>query len=94
MASCNWYFCCREFLEGIQSYKNQCDAVIDEVEQCLEFLTVLKTDYVRVATKTNALHEACENLLEEQVLCLSATLLNHPLRCLLEIVMKIVSYKI
>jgi len=41
--------------------------VIDEVEQCLEFLTVLKTDYVRVATKTNALHEACENLLEDQV---------------------------
>jgi hypothetical protein len=40
--------------------------MIEEVEQCLEFLTVLKTDYVRVATKTNALHEACENLLEEQ----------------------------
>lgn len=41
--------------------------MIEEVEQCLEFLTVLKTDYVRVATKTNALHEACENLLEDQV---------------------------
>jgi len=40
---------------------------VEEVEQCLEFLTVLKTDYVRVATKTNALHEACENLLEDQV---------------------------
>jgi len=57
----------REFLENVQRYKNQCDEVIEEVEQCLEFLTVLKTDYVRVATKTNALHEACENLLEEQV---------------------------
>lgn len=46
--------------------------MVEEVEQCLEFLTVLKTDYVRVATKTNALHEACENLLEDQVGLLSS----------------------
>lgn len=62
----------REFLENVQRYKNQCDEVIEEVEQCLEFLTVLKTDYVRVATKTNALHEACENLLEEQTQLVNA----------------------
>jgi len=57
----------REFLDSVQRYKRECDAVIEEIEQCLEFLTVLKTDYVRVATKTTSLHEACENLLEDQV---------------------------
>lgn len=68
----------REFLESVQRYKNQCDEVIEEVEQCLEFLTVLKTDYVRVATKTNALHEACENLLEEQVTSLTFIIISVP----------------
>jgi conserved oligomeric Golgi complex subunit 3 len=53
-------------MSRLQQYLSECDHMIDEVEQCLEFLTVLKTDYVRVATKTNALHEACENLLEDQ----------------------------
>ena len=62
--------CCRrarEFLSRLRQYQLECERVIEEVEECLEFLTVLKTDYVRVATKTNALHEACENLLEDQV---------------------------
>jgi len=57
----------REFLSRLHQYQLECERVVEEVEQCLEFLTVLKTDYVRVATKTNALHEACENLLEDQV---------------------------
>jgi len=57
----------REFLSRLRQYQHECERVVEEVEQCLEFLTVLKTDYVRVATKTNALHEACENLLEDQV---------------------------
>jgi len=57
----------REFLSRLRQYQEECERVVEEVEQCLEFLTVLKTDYVRVATKTNALHEACENLLEDQV---------------------------
>lgn len=62
-----FFDCCREFLTRLQNYQSECDVMINEIEQCLEFLTVLKTDYVRVATKTNALHEACENLLEDQV---------------------------
>ena len=57
----------REFLSWVHHYQQECERMIEEVEECLEFLTVLKTDYVHVATKTNALHEACENLLEDQV---------------------------
>ena len=64
-------WCVREFLSRLHQYQQECEHVIEEVEQCLEFLTVLKTDYVRVATKTNALHEACENLLEDQVTALN-----------------------
>ena len=40
---------------------------MDEVSQALGYLDDLRDKYVHVATKTNALHEACENLLDEQV---------------------------
>ena len=39
----------------------------EQVEQALDHLTELRQRYVHVSTKTNALHEACENALEEQV---------------------------
>lgn len=51
---------------------SRCEGIHGGVEDCLELLTVLKTDYIRVATKTNALHEACEMMLDEQTKCLEA----------------------
>ena len=58
---------CRKMVSELQTCRCECDRVIDEVTQALNHLETLKVKYVQVATKTNALHEDCENLLEEQV---------------------------
>lgn len=39
----------------------------EQLDQALDHLIDLKERYVHVSTKTNTLHEACENALEEQV---------------------------
>ena len=56
--------CHREELEG---HRGQCDKVLDEVSGALDYLMDLQRQYINVSTKTNALHEACEHLLAEQV---------------------------
>ncbi len=48
-------------------HKGECDLILDEVSQALSHLDQLHTKYVKVSTKTNTLHEACEHLLAEQV---------------------------
>lgn len=51
----------------LQMYRSDCDNVLGEVNQALSHLDHLRERYVAVSTKTNALHEACEHLLAEQV---------------------------
>ena len=54
-------------MDDLKAYQDECSSVVSEVSQALHFLSELKSKYVNVSMKTNALHEACENLLEEQV---------------------------
>ena len=54
-------------MEQLQTYRSDCDNVLGEVNQALSHLDHLRERYVAVSTKTNALHEACEHLLAEQV---------------------------
>jgi len=61
---CVW---CSEYMDDLKAYRDECGSVLSEVSQALSFLSELKCKYVNVSMKTNALHEACENLLEEQV---------------------------
>ncbi|KAL5004833.1 hypothetical protein ScPMuIL_018289 [Solemya velum] len=56
----------RCYIEELHTYRAQCDAVLEEVTSALDFLKGLQKQYVHVSTKTNALHEACEDLLAEQ----------------------------
>ena len=65
----NRYFhvCCRQYVDDLRVYRDECNSVLSEVTQALSFLTELQSKYLNVSRKTNALHEACENLLEEQV---------------------------
>ncbi|XP_052216084.1 conserved oligomeric Golgi complex subunit 3-like isoform X2 [Dreissena polymorpha] len=56
----------RSHMEELASHRAQCDWVLDEVSAGLDHLMELQRQYVHVSTKTNALHEACEHLLEEQ----------------------------
>lgn len=52
----------------LQHYQSQCDEILKEVSGALDFLDGLHHQYISVSTKTNALHEACEDLLAEQVM--------------------------
>ena len=54
-------------MDDLRAYRDECNSVLSEVAQALSFLSELKSKYLNVSRKTNALHEACENLLEEQV---------------------------
>ncbi|BFZ06191.1 hypothetical protein BsWGS_09229 [Bradybaena similaris] len=54
------------YTDELQQYREQCSSVLSEVNNALEYLQQLHTQYVHVSTKTNALHEECEHLLAEQ----------------------------
>ena len=48
-------------------HRDQCNGLYTEVLSALRYLDDLNSQYVNVSTKTNALHDACEHLLSEQV---------------------------
>lgn len=60
----------RPYLDSLHGYREQCDTVLGEVTQCVDFLRQLHMQYINVSTKTNALHDECEHLLAEQVVFL------------------------
>uniref|UniRef100_A0A8B9GT89 Conserved oligomeric Golgi complex subunit 3 n=1 Tax=Astyanax mexicanus TaxID=7994 RepID=A0A8B9GT89_ASTMX len=53
--------------ECLSCYQDQCDAILTDVSAALEHLDSLQKQYLFVSTKTGTLHEACEQLLKEQV---------------------------
>ncbi|XP_033099795.1 conserved oligomeric Golgi complex subunit 3-like [Anneissia japonica] len=52
--------------DQLSQYKEQCEDVLQEVSRALFHLEELQKQHVFVSTKTNALHEACEESLREQ----------------------------
>ncbi|XP_050396533.1 conserved oligomeric Golgi complex subunit 3 isoform X1 [Patella vulgata] len=56
----------RNYTDELNGYRQQCNMVLDEVTQALDYLKTLQNQYINVSTKTNTLHEACEHLLAEQ----------------------------
>ncbi|XP_030837446.1 conserved oligomeric Golgi complex subunit 3 [Strongylocentrotus purpuratus] len=60
--------CYRSYCDQLSQYKEQCDLVMEEVSTALDQLKDLKQQYVLVATKTNALHEACEQSMADQTM--------------------------
>ncbi|XP_030642853.1 conserved oligomeric Golgi complex subunit 3 isoform X1 [Chanos chanos] len=56
----------RNTREALNSYQEQCDAILTDVNAALEHLDSLQKQYLFVSTKTGTLHEACEQLLKEQ----------------------------
>ena len=61
----------RSYAEQLRSYRDHCDSILKEVEKALDYLKELEKQHIFVSTKTGALHEACEQLLEDQVGCLN-----------------------
>eukprot|EP01135_Chromosphaera_perkinsii_P009997 Nk52_evm32s1992 gene=Nk52_evmTU32s1992 len=56
----------RDNLILFQGYRKQCDDLLAYVDDSISVLTKMEEDYEFVSTKTGALHEACEQLQEEQ----------------------------
>ncbi|XP_059143822.1 conserved oligomeric Golgi complex subunit 3-like isoform X2 [Physella acuta] len=56
----------RQYTDELGQYREQCNSVLSEVNNALDYLKQLSGQYVHVSTKTNALHEECEHLLAEQ----------------------------
>uniref|UniRef100_A0A3P9A7Z8 Conserved oligomeric Golgi complex subunit 3 n=1 Tax=Esox lucius TaxID=8010 RepID=A0A3P9A7Z8_ESOLU len=52
--------------DHLNCYREQCDAILNDVSAALEHLDSLQKQYLFVSNKTGTLHEACEQLLEEQ----------------------------
>ena len=57
----------RKTREHFHSYQEQCDAILADVHAALDHLDTLQKQYLFVSNKTGTLHEACEQLLKEQV---------------------------
>lgn len=57
----------RVYCDQLHHYRQQCQQVLDEVSSALNHLSDLQQQYVHVSTKTNALHEACEESMNDQV---------------------------
>lgn len=58
----------RTYAAQLSSYRSHCDSILSQVEAALCQLEDLKQKHLLVSTKTGALHEACEQLLQDQVL--------------------------
>uniref|UniRef100_A0AAY4DLH0 Conserved oligomeric Golgi complex subunit 3 n=1 Tax=Denticeps clupeoides TaxID=299321 RepID=A0AAY4DLH0_9TELE len=56
----------RKTRDTLNSYQDQCDAILSDVNKALQHLDSLQKQYLFVSTKTGTLHEACEQLLKEQ----------------------------
>lgn len=57
----------RAYAAQLSSYRSHCDSILNEVESALRHLQDLQQKHLLVSTKTGALHEACEQLLQDQV---------------------------
>lgn len=57
----------RTYAAQLSSYRSHCDSILHEVEAALHHLQDLQQKHLLVSTKTGALHEACEQLLQDQV---------------------------
>lgn len=58
----------RKTRDELNCYQEQCDAILKDVNAALEHLESLQKQYLFVSDKTGTLHEACEQLLKEQVI--------------------------
>ena len=59
-----WY---RAYCAQLTEYRVHCEAILNEVTTAIDQLKQMKEKYDFVSTKTDAIHKACEKLLEDQV---------------------------
>lgn len=72
-----FFFPFRKTRDDLNCYQEQCDAILSDVNTALAHLDSLQKQYLFVSNKTGTLHEACEQLLKEQVRPLLYRCLEH-----------------
>ena len=55
------------YSKQLREYRDQFGCMLKEIDKALEFLQEMKERHLQVSHKTSALHQACEQLVEEQV---------------------------
>lgn len=61
---CFWF---RAYSKQLCEYRDQCGYMLEEVGKALEYLQEMNERHQQVSHKTSALHQACEQLVDEQV---------------------------
>ena len=56
----------RVFADQLKEYSAKCDSLLSEIGAALSCLQEVKQKHAFVASKTGALHQACQNLMDEQ----------------------------
>lgn len=62
-----WAVLSRAYSKQLCEYRDQCGNMLEEVGKALEYLQEMKERHEQVSRKTGALHQACEQLVDEQV---------------------------
>ena len=65
--SVNCFAFFRDYSGQLQEYLDQCGTMLTELDKALEFLQEMKRRHQFVSQRTGALHQACEQLVEEEV---------------------------
>ncbi|XP_077514002.1 conserved oligomeric Golgi complex subunit 3 [Amblyomma americanum] len=64
MEESDWEY--TNYIDVVASYREKCSELLCEIDASMAQLRLLQEEYEFVSNKTNALHEACEHLLDEQ----------------------------
>lgn len=60
-------YCFRDYCNQLEQYQSQCEKMITEVTSALDALSDMKQKHQFVSQKTQTLHDACEQLVLEEV---------------------------
>ena len=56
----------KKYHETLNKYSGRCADVLEEIDTATTFLQTIEKQYLSASGKTNALHQACEQLVQEQ----------------------------
>jgi archaellum component FlaC len=57
----------KNYVELLNNYKTNCNQIYESIQNALNHLKILHDNYSQVSEKTNSLHNACEQILSDQV---------------------------
>lgn len=58
----------KNYVDILNNYKLNCNQICNSINNTLSHLQILNQNYSQVSQKTNSLHNACEQILSDQVI--------------------------